>query len=72
MLHRLASSHDRDPTNLALELDAIVRLAHRRGDSVLLYGQVVETFLDEQADDSVGVKDEVGAVCVLVADHAKC
>ena len=72
LLHRLAGSHDRDSTDLALELDAIVCLTHRRGDGMLLYGQVVETFLDKQADDSIGVEDEVGAVGVLVADHATC
>jgi len=35
---------------------------------VLLDRQVVQAFLDEQANDAVGVEDEVGAVCVLVAD----
>jgi hypothetical protein len=37
---------------------------------VLLHGQVVEALLDEQANNAVGVEDEVGAVCVLVADDA--
>ena len=37
---------------------------------MLLDGQVVQTLLDEQANDAVGVEDEVGAVCVLVADDA--
>lgn len=37
---------------------------------MLLNGQVVETFLDEETDYAVGVKDEVGAICVLVADDA--
>ena len=37
---------------------------------MLLHGQVVQTFLDEQANNAVGVEDEVGAICVLVADDA--
>lgn len=37
---------------------------------MLLHGQVVQALLDEQANDAVGVEDEVGAVCVLVADDA--
>ena len=37
---------------------------------MLLDGQVVQAFLDEQANDAVGVEDEVGAICVLVADDA--
>ena len=35
---------------------------------MLLYGQVVETFLDKQTNDAVRVEDEVGSVRVLVAD----
>jgi hypothetical protein len=37
---------------------------------VLLNGQVVQALLNEQADDAVGVEDEVGAIRVLVADDA--
>lgn len=37
---------------------------------MLLDGQVVQTLLDEQADDTVRVEDEVGAVCVFIADDA--
>ena len=37
---------------------------------MLLDGQVVQALLDEQANDAVGMEDEVGAVCVLVADDA--
>lgn len=37
---------------------------------MLLHGQVVQTLFDEQANDTVGVEDEVGAVRVLVADDA--
>jgi hypothetical protein len=37
---------------------------------VLLDRQVVQALLDEQADDTVGVEDEIGAVCVFVADDA--
>ena len=37
---------------------------------MLLNGQVVQALLNEQADDAVGVEDEVGAVRVLVADDA--
>ena len=70
LLHRLAGTHDRHAADLALELDAIVCPTHRRGDHVLLDGQVVQALLDEQANDAVGMEDEVGAVCVLVADDA--
>jgi hypothetical protein len=31
---------------------------------------VVQTLLDEQANNTVGVEDEVGTVCVFVADDA--
>jgi hypothetical protein len=31
---------------------------------------VVQALLDEQTNNAVGVEDEVGAVCVLVADDA--
>lgn len=31
-------------------------------------GEVVETLLDEETDDSVGVEDEVAAVGTLVTD----
>jgi hypothetical protein len=37
---------------------------------VLLDGQVVQAFFDKQADNTVGVEDEVGTVCVFVADDA--
>jgi hypothetical protein len=37
---------------------------------VLLDGQVVQAFFDEQANDAVGVEYEVGAVCIFVADDA--
>jgi hypothetical protein len=37
---------------------------------VLLDRQVVQALLDEQANNAVGVENEVGAVCVLVADDA--
>ena len=37
---------------------------------MLLDGQVVQALFDEQANNAVGVEDEVGAVCVLVADNA--
>ncbi len=33
-------------------------------------GQVVETLLDQEADDAVGVEDEVASVGVLVTDFA--
>ena len=39
-------------------------------DHVLLDGQVVQALLDEEANNTVRVEDEVGAVCVLVADNA--
>lgn len=68
LLHRLASTHDRHAANLALEFDAIVCPTYRRSDHVLLDGQVVQALLYEQANNAVGVEDEVGAVCVLVAD----
>lgn len=32
---------------------------------------MVETLLDEEADDAVGVEDEVAAVGVFIADHAR-
>ena len=70
LLHRLAGTHDRHAADLALELDTIVRSTHGRGDHVLLDGQVVQALLDKQANNAVGVEDEVGAVCVLVADDA--
>ena len=31
---------------------------------------MVQALLDKQANNAVGVEDEVGAVCVLVADDA--
>ena len=37
---------------------------------MLLHRQVVQALLDEQANNAVGVEDEVGAICVLVADDA--
>jgi hypothetical protein len=37
---------------------------------VLLDRQMVQALLDEQANNAVGVENEVGAVCVLVADDA--
>jgi hypothetical protein len=37
---------------------------------MLLHGQVVETFFDQQTHNTVGVEDEVGAVRALVADDA--
>lgn len=33
-------------------------------------GEMVETFLDQQTDDAVGVEDEVCAIGVAIADHA--
>lgn len=37
---------------------------------MLLYGQVVEALFDKEADDAIGVENEVGALRVLVTDHA--
>lgn len=37
---------------------------------MLLDGQVVQALLDKQANNAVGVEDEVGAVRVLVTDNA--
>ncbi len=34
-------------------------------------GEVVEALLDQQADDSVGVEDEVSTLRLLVADNPK-
>lgn len=33
-------------------------------------GKVVETFFDQETDDTVGVEDEVGAIGGFRADHA--
>ena len=70
MFHGLASAHDRHSTDLALELDAIVGPTDGCCNHVLLHGQVVETFLYKQTNNTVGVEDEVGSVRVLVADDA--
>ena len=37
---------------------------------MLLHGQVVESLLDKQTTNAVRMKDEIGSVCVLVADNA--
>lgn len=70
LLHRLASSHDRDATDSALERKTLIRPAHWGGDSVLDGGEVVEALLYEETDDSVGVEDEVSTVCVYISDFA--
>lgn len=35
------------------------------------HGEMVESFFDEEPDDSVAVEDEVSALGVLVADHGE-
>jgi hypothetical protein len=59
LFHGLASAHNRHTTDLALELDAIVGPTDWCCNHVLLYGQVVEAFLDKQTNDAVRVEDEV-------------
>lgn len=69
-LHGLTSSHDRDTTNLTLEHDTCVLTANWGGDRVLYHRQVIEAFLDQQPNDSVGVEDEVSPIGVFVSDHS--
>ena len=44
-------------------------MADRGGDGMLNSGEVVESLLDEETDDAIRVEDEVGTLCVLVADN---
>lgn len=53
-----------------MEHEAIVSAVNGGSDAVLDGGQVIQTFLDQQANDAVGVEDEVGSLGVLVADDA--
>ena len=70
MLHALSSAHDADAADSALKGNAGVGAADGGGDGSGGYRQVVQAFFDEEADDSVGVKDEIGAGAGGVADHA--
>lgn len=70
LLHGLTGTHDGDAADLALEHEAVVGAADGGGDGVLDDGEVVEPLLDEQADDPVGVEDEVGPFRLLAADHS--
>lgn len=47
LLHGLSSTHNGNTADLALELDALVALSNRGGDSALHDGQMVKTFLNE-------------------------
>lgn len=68
LLHGLAGAHDGDSANLALEGESIVVLASGRHDSVGRRWQVVETLLNKQADNSIGMEDKIAAICVCIAD----
>ena len=70
MLHALAGTHDRDAADFAFEGYAGVGAADGGGDGAGGDGEVVQAFFDEEADDAVGVEDEVGAGAGRVADHA--
>jgi hypothetical protein len=37
---------------------------------MLNHGQVIQPLLDQQTDDPVGVKDEIGSLCLPVSDDA--
>ena len=70
LLHGLAGTHDGHAADLPLEGQSLVGAAdggrHGAGDC----GEVVEALLDQEADDAVGVEDEVPSVRVLVTDDA--
>jgi hypothetical protein len=70
LLHGLAGAHDGHAADLALERQPLVRSPDGRRDGVLDRRQVVEPFLDQQADDAVGVEDKVPALRVFAADDA--
>lgn len=69
LFHGLARAHDANTADLALELDTSIWAADWSGNLLLNNREMVEAFLDEQANDAVGVKDEVCAVGVAVSDH---
>ena len=67
MLHGLAGTHDRNTADVACELDALVGRAQWGGDLVRLDRQMVQSFFDQQPDDSVRVEYEV---CTIRSDIA--
>jgi hypothetical protein len=71
LFHALAGAHNGNAADFALEAHAGVGLAgHGGGDGGGDDGEVVQAFFDEEADDAVGVEDEVSAVGAFVTDHA--
>jgi hypothetical protein len=70
LLHGLSGTHNGHTANLALKLDAGIVASNRGGDLMPHNGEMVQTFLDEQANDTVRVEDKVGTIRVLVTDHA--
>lgn len=70
LLHRLASAHNADAADLALEHKSIVGAPNRGRYGVRDGREVVQALLDEQPYDSVRVEDEVAALRIPVTDHA--
>jgi hypothetical protein len=67
---RRPGTHNGHTANLALKLDAGIVASNRGGDLMPHNREMVQTFLDEQANDTVRVEDKVGTIRVLVTDHA--
>jgi len=58
-LHALASANDANATELGRELHAVVVVTGGRRDGLLLEREAVEALLDQQADQAIGVEDEL-------------
>ena len=69
LLHGLSCSHNRDTADLSLKLNTRILASNWCGNLMLNNWQVVQAFLNQQANDSVRVEDEIGPLSVLVSDH---